>query len=146
MPKKPLVAIVALLGILSLFVYPKVYVIRGSGGGVGLYWNANEAFLIVGGGTDGARLSLFRYAAEPFLVSLGDVRQPDDKSCSKISVIRVTDRDIQTYDTDIDCDVAFDLFDGNVYAIRWPNLWKWSGTRFDPATVDYATFQQGGLV
>lgn len=135
MLKKVLVAVVILVGVFVLVLYPKVYVLRGSAGG-SLYWNANEALLFMGGGTSGARMSYPRYALEPFLVGMGDVRPPDDEACSQILVIRVTDKVVQRYDTGVDCVAAYDVFESHIYAVSWPKLWKWSGTRLETATPE----------
>jgi hypothetical protein len=140
--KKSLLAVILLAGILFLLVYPKVYVIRGSAGGV-LYWNADEALLFIGGGSDGARMSYPRYFLEPLLASLRFVRPPNDSRCAQAVVIRITDKDIQRFDTDVGCVAAYDVFEGHVYAVYLPKLWEWVGTRFDPATVGERDFQAG---
>ena len=90
----------ALAGLLVILMYPKVYVIRGSAGGA-LYWNTNEALLFTAGGNSGARMNYVRYAADPFLLALRFVRPPDDERCSQIVVIRVTDKDVQRFETDL---------------------------------------------
>lgn len=148
MLKKSLISIAVLAGIfLFLYTYPKVYVIRGSAGGV-LYWNTDQALLFMAEASDGARMSYARYASEPFLVGLGNVRPPDDERCSKILVIRVTDKDSQLYETDLfryagepSCAFQYEFFAGHFYAVSWPKLWKWSGTGFErPTPEEYGAF------
>jgi hypothetical protein len=54
--------------------------------------------------------------------------------------------DIQYYDAGVDCVSAYDLFDGKIYAVRWPSLSRWSGTHFDPATSEELRDFQAGRV
>jgi hypothetical protein len=142
MPKKRLIALTVLAGIIFVLTYPQVFVMRGSAGGT-LYWNANEALLFVGGGISGAHMSYSRYALEPFLVSMGDVRPPDDNRCGQAIVIRITDKEIQGNNTDVGCVAAYDMFEGHIYAVYLPKLWQWVGTHFEPATVGEREFQAG---
>ena len=142
MAKKYLIVLIVVAGIVFLLVYPKVNVVRGSAGGA-LYWNTNEALLFMGGGSDGARMSYPRYFSEPLLASLRFVRPLDDSRCSQAIVIRITDKDIQRYDTDVGCVAAYDVFEGHVYAVYLPKLWEWVGTHFEPATVGERDFQAG---
>ncbi len=142
MVKKSLVVLIVVAGILFLLVYPSVYVIRGSAGGV-LYWNPNQALLFMRGGSSGAHMSFLRYAMEPFLVSMGDVRSPDDGRCSQTLVIQITDNDVRRYDTDVGCVAAYDVFEGHIYAVNFPNLWEWMETNFEPVTVGERDFQAG---
>jgi hypothetical protein len=142
MRTKVLITAALVAGTLFLLEYPKVYLIRGSAGGV-LYWNANEALLFMTNGSEGVPMSYARYSLEPFVETLSIVRSPEDEGCSKILVIRVTDNDVQRYDTDVECVAAYDLFRGRIYAVRLPRIWEWSGTNFDPANLDNATFQAG---
>jgi hypothetical protein len=113
-----------------------------------LYWNAKEALLFMNEGSDGVRLTPLRYALEPFLVGLGDVRSPDDKRCLKLFVIRITDKGIQRYDTGLAryeeepyCDFHHALFEGHIftgYLAQEDKIWKWSGTEFRRATLGEA--------
>ena len=130
-----MIFLIVLAGILFLLTYPKVYVVRDQAGGT-LYWNANEALLFMGGGSSGAHMSYLRYAMEPLLVSMGDVRSPDDGRCSQILVIQITDNDVRRYNTDVDCVAAYDVFEGRIYAVQGPRIWKWSATHFEPATPE----------
>jgi hypothetical protein len=142
--RKLLIAAVILLGILILCFYPKVYLIRGTAGGI-LYWNNSEALLFMGGGVDGARMSVLRYAVEPF-IEMGRIpgRPPDDERCSQVVVVRVTDKEIGRYDTGLGCVADYDVFEGHIYAVEWSRLWKWSGTNFDAATPEEAhVFDEG---
>jgi hypothetical protein len=142
--KKFLVVLLVLAGILLILSYPKIYVIRGSAGG-GLYWNANEALLFMTGGSSGAHMSYLRYAFDPLLLALRDVRPPDDERCSQTLVIRVTDKDAQRYETDLYrysvqpyCGYGDALFEGRIYVgyLAQDRLWKWSGSQFEPATPE----------
>jgi hypothetical protein len=145
--KKISLFVLILLGILVVLVYPKVYVIRGTAGGV-LYWNAKEALLFMSGGSEGARMSYPRYAFGPLLEALRFVRAADEQRCSEIVAIRVSDNDVQRYDTDLyrytdgpNCDFTYRLFDGHFYAVEWPKLWRWSGASFErPTPEEYGTF------
>src|SRR5260221_13335739 len=107
-------------------MYPKVYVVRGSTGGV-LYWGPSEALLFMSEGNDGSRMNYMRYVLEPLLVSMGKVRQPDNERCSKILVIQLTDKAVQSFDTDLNrytgeptCTFRYELFNGHFYAPSWP--------------------------
>ncbi len=140
--KKSLIVLIALAGILFLLIYPKAYVIRGSAGGT-LYWKADEAFLFLGENAYGARMSYSRYALEPFLVGMGVVHPTEAVTCSKIAVIRVTDKDLQNFETDLyrytedaGCSFKYQFFRGQIYAVSWPELWRWSGTRFETTTPE----------
>lgn len=144
MLKKTLTVLIALAVILLILSYPKIYVIRGTAGGA-LYWNVNEALLFMGGGSDGARMTYLRYVLEPFLSVLRVVRPPDDESCSRSVVIRVTDKEVQRYEAslyrdtkDRFCGYEFAPFEGHIYVgyLAQDQLWKWSGSQFEPATPD----------
>jgi hypothetical protein len=142
MAKKYVIVLIVVAGIVFLLVYPQVYVIRGSGGGA-LYWNATEALLFMAGGRSGAHMSYLRYAMEPFLLSMGDVRSPDDGRCSHILVIRVTGKDVQYYDTGLyreaeqpECVSHYYLIAGQIYEGSLAKLWKWAGTHFEPTTPE----------
>jgi hypothetical protein len=130
-----IVLIVAVSGLLLLGFDPAVYVVRSSGGGV-LYWNASEALLFMGGGNMGVRMSYLRYAAEPFIVGLGHVRRPDEKSCSRVIVIEVTDKNVEQHDTEVGCVFSYNVIGGHIYALSGPQLWVWSGNEFQPASVE----------
>lgn len=144
MLKRFLIVLLLMAGIFFSLAYAKLYVVRGGAGGV-LYWNKNEALLFMEEDLSGAHMSYLRYALEPFLVSLGDVRSPDDGRCSRIVVIRITDKDVDTYETDLDryvedsyCGRNISIFDGRIYA-DFPGksrLFKWSGTHFEPASTE----------
>lgn len=95
------------------------------------------------GGNAGARMSYPRYLLEPLLTSFGVVRSPDNERCSHVLVIRVTNEDVQRYDTEVDCVAAYDLFQQHIYAVRWPRIWEWYGTHFESVNLDNATFQAG---
>lgn len=136
MGSKQWLMVLTLAGIVSLLsLYPRIYVVRGSAGGV-LLWNKTEALLFMGGGNAGARMPYLRYALEPLFASLGHVRPPSDERCLNVTVIRVTHEDAESYDTDVGCVSAYRLFEGQIYAISTPKAWKWSGNRFQPATPD----------
>jgi hypothetical protein len=137
--KKTLIVLLPLGGIFLILTYPKIYVIRGSAGGA-LYWNASEALLFMGGGSDGARMSYLRYTFDPLLLALRFVRPPDDKSCSQSVVIRVTDKEVQRYEAslyqdtkDRFCGYQFALFEGHIYVgyLAQDRLWKWTGNEFE---------------
>jgi hypothetical protein len=142
--KKSVIVLAVVAGILFLCTYPKVYAVRESTGGV-LYWNSSEALILMQASSSGARMSYPRYALEPFLVSFGDVRSPDDERCSQAVVLRVTDKEVQRYDTDLYrymedpyCGMTTVVFEGSIYEgyLAEPKLWKWSGTDFKPATPE----------
>jgi hypothetical protein len=141
---KSVIVLIVAAGILFLLTYPEVYVVRGSGGGV-LYWNASEVLLFMEASTSGAHMSYPRYALEPFLVGLGDVRSPNDERCSQAVVIRVTDKEVQRYETDLYryaevpyCGMTIVPLEGSIYE-GYPaerKLWRWSSTEFKPATSE----------
>jgi hypothetical protein len=141
--KKSLIAVIVLAGLIFLFTYPKVYLMRGSAGGT-LYWSSQEAIVIIESSTQGAHMGCARYALEPLLVSLTDVRQPDDWRCSGILVIRVTDGDVESHDTDLYrnaedpyCGMHTVVFQDQIYMGYFNNqnkIWRWSDTHFVAAT------------
>lgn len=154
MLKKSLIAVGILTAITLALVYPMVYAVQGSGGGA-LFWDASEAFLFISENSYGARMNYLRYALEPLLVGMGVVHATGAESCSKTLVIRVADKKVQRYDTDLyryaeesGCSFQFELFRGQIYAVSWPRLLKWSGTRFERTTPEeygaYATALSGG--
>jgi hypothetical protein len=143
--KKGLIAISILAGLIFLLAYPTVYVVRGGLAGGVLYWDSDEALLFMSEGSAGAKLGYLRYSLEPLLVGMAGVRQPNDERCSKIFVIRVTDKDVRVFDTDLNryakepyCGFAYELFAGSVYAgyLATDEMWKWSGEGFEPTTPD----------
>jgi hypothetical protein len=148
MRKKYLIISIIIAGILFSLMYVQIYVIRGGAGGV-LYWNSNEGLMFIGENLEGAHMSPLRYALESFLVSWGDVRSRDDLSCTRIVVIRVTDKDVKTYVTDLPkysgehegCIFDFQLFEGQIYALSWPKMLRWSGSQFErPTAEEYGAY------
>jgi hypothetical protein len=142
MRKKIFVTSIVLAVSLFVIINPKVYVIRDAADGT-LYWDTNEALLFVGTTSSGVRFSYPRYAIEPVLESLGDVRIPDDKRCSQILVIRVTDKEVQRYITGLEqyaeepyCFTHYVLFNGRIYVgyLAQQKVWRWSSNQFQPAT------------
>jgi hypothetical protein len=134
--------IVGLLVVIGLSI--RVYSVRQDGGGH-LFWNHDEALLVVEVQSSGARLDLFQRVFGPVLVSLGSVRPPDDKRCTQIDVFRITAKDVQHYTTDLAqfsqepyCFGHFALFNGHIYTgyLAQGKMWRWSGTGFEPATSD----------
>jgi hypothetical protein len=152
MPRKLLVAIAVFVVCLVLLAFGRTYVLRQSMSDGKLYWNTNEALLFITEANEGAEMSYARYALEPFFVSLGLVRLPSNKRCSATLVFRVTDHEVQRYDTDLHqyasepyCGFHFDLFQGHIYAVSWPRLWKWTGTAFEAATPEESrAFDEAG--
>jgi hypothetical protein len=97
--RKRLLITLALIVAMALFLaYAKVYVVRSGTDGT-LYWNEDQALSFIQVGTSGVRMSYARYALEPFLVSLGDVRPPDDHRCVESFVLQITGKDFQRYET-----------------------------------------------
>lgn len=148
MVKKYLTILTIIAGILFLLTYFQIYVLRGSAGGV-LYWNSNEALIFIGENVEGAHMSPLRYGLEPFFLSLGGVKPRDNLSCARILVIRVTDKDVKTYVTDLPlycgenegCNFRFELFEGQIYALSWPKMLRWSGSRFEgPTAEEYGAY------
>ena len=102
-------------------------------------------------------MSYPRYILEPFLVSLRIVRPPDDERCTQTLVIRVTGKSMQRYETELNryadeayCGFRYALFGGRIFAVSWPELWKWSGTSFERPTPEeygaYATALDAGKI
>jgi hypothetical protein len=137
MLKKPLIVFSIIVAIALLLAYIKVYVVRSGASGT-LYWNGDKALLFIQVGTSGVRLSSARYALEPFLVSLGDVRPPDNHRCVDSFVIQITDKDVQRYETPGYCYENYVVFKGHIYTglpgVR--QLYRWEGTRFETATQE----------
>ena len=135
-------------GILFLLTYTQVYVVRGSAGGV-LYWDSDEALMFLQENFEGAHMSPLRYGLEPFFLSFRAVKSRDDLSCARVLAIRVTDKDVKTYVTDLPmysgenegCIFRFELFEGQIYALSWPKMWRWSGSRFErPTAEEYGAY------
>lgn len=144
MLKKLLIVLIVVAAILFLASYPKVYVIQGSAGG-SLFWNANEALLFMAAGSSGAHMSYPRYALEPYLSGLASVRLPNDEICSQIVVIRITDKDVQRYDTQLSryaeepyCGYKLAPFESQIYEgyLAKDKIWKWTENGFEPATSE----------
>lgn len=103
--------------------------------GADFLWNSDEAYLFLGCGRLGYRLSYLEYPIEVVRERLGVVRQVDDRRFSTI-VLRITPAAVQTYTAD---GLSFDFytpFEGAVFANHEGTLWKWSGTRFEQATPE----------
>ena len=83
---------------LRLRVYPKVSVVGGSAGGM-LHGGLSEDPTVHVRGSDGAQMNYRRYVLERLLVGVGEVRQPDDERCSRILVNRITEKDVQSFNT-----------------------------------------------
>lgn len=144
MLRKILAVLLILAAVLLVFECLTVYVVRRSAGG-GLYWNADQALLIITGSAQGARMSYLRYTVEPFVEMLGDIRQPSDQRCSEVLVIQVTDQAVQHYETDLwryaeepYCDYRVAPFGGEIYVgyLAQDKLWKWSKDHFEKATAE----------
>lgn len=74
---------------------------------------------------------------ESFLVALGRVHPTEDTICSRMLVIRITNPEIKTYDTNIShdpddkgCKFSEQVFRGQIYAIAWPTMWRWDSSEF----------------
>ncbi len=133
---------------LFLLTYMQIYVVRGSAGGV-LYWNSDEALMFIQENFEGAHMSPLRYGLEPFFLGLGHVKSRDNLSCARVLAIRVTDRDVKTYVTDLPmysgenegCIFRFELFEGQIYALSWPKMFRWSGSGFErPTAEEYGAY------
>jgi hypothetical protein len=137
--------VVGLLAVLQL--WPTVNVVQGSGGG-SVFWNSNEAFVFLGENLYGTHMDAPRYAMEPFLVALGRVHPTEDTICSRMLVIRITNTEIKTYDTNISrdpddkgCKFSEQVFRGQIYAIGWPAMWRWDGAAFQrPTPEEYGAY------
>lgn len=152
MAQRPRWCLIVLTGLIVLFIlqyWPTVYVVRGNGGGA-LFWNANEAFVFLGENSNGLRESLLRYVADPFLVALGRVYPSETTICSRMPVIRITSTEIKTYDHNISgdpddrgCRFGEEVFRGQLYAIAWPAMWRWTGTEFvRPTPEEYGAYAE----
>jgi hypothetical protein len=146
--KRNLAILIIIAGILFVLVYVQIYVTRGGANGV-LYWNSDDALMFIGENLEGAHMSPLRYALQPYLNQWGDVRSRDDLTCARILVIRVTDKDVKTYVTDLPthiggnerCISNFKLFDGQIYALSWPKLLRWTGSGFErPTAQEYGAY------
>jgi hypothetical protein len=146
--KKYLTSLTIVLGIFFLLMYMRIYIIRGSAGGV-LYWDSDEALIFMQENFEGAHMSPLRYSLEPFLVSFGDVKSKENLNCARTLVIRVTNKDVKTYVTDLPmyseenegCIFNFELFEGQIYALSWPKMLRWSGSRFErPTAEEYGAY------
>jgi hypothetical protein len=137
MVKRLWILVAVIVPIVLFLALSKVYVVRSGTSGT-LYWNADKALLFIQVGTSGVRLSSARYALEPFLVSLGDVRPPDDHRCVESFVIQVTDKDVQRYETPGYCYPNYVVFKSHIYTglpgLR--QLYRWNGTHFETATQE----------
>jgi len=137
MVKRLWIPVAVIVPIVLFLVLSKVYVVR-SGASDTLYWNEDKALLFIQVGTSGVRLSSARYALEPFLVSLGDVRPPDDHRCVESFVLRITDKGFQRYETPGYCYDYHVLFKNQIYAglLGVRQLYRWDSSRFEPATQE----------
>jgi hypothetical protein len=137
MLKRLWIPVAVIVPIVLFLALSKVYVVRSGASGT-LYWNEDKALLFVQVGTSGVRLSSARYALEPFLVSLGDVRPPDDHRCVETFVLQITDKGFQRYETTGYCYDYYVLSKNQIYTglLGVRQLYRWDGTRFEPATQE----------
>jgi hypothetical protein len=153
MTKRLPIVLIALAICLTFLLVFRVYVVRGSVNVGTLFWNSNEGLLFIGEGSDGASVSYARYLLDPLVAALGHVKQPENKRCSRVFVIRIISNDVQRYDTDLAqqieepfCGFHVYVFQDQFYAVSWPRLWKWSETRFEPATLEESkAFHEAGI-
>jgi hypothetical protein len=143
MPKKRLIVLVALAFVIAVLASWRTCVLRQSMSAGQLYWSSNQALLFISESSEGADMSYARYELEPIFVSLHRVRPPSNRRCSATPVVWVSDHEIRRYDTDLyrnatasDCGFHFDLFQGRIYAVAWPKLWRWTGAGFETATAE----------
>ena len=137
MVKRLWIPVAVIVPIVLFLALSKVYVVRSGASGT-LYWNADKALLFIQLGTSGVRLSSARYAHEPFLVSLGDVRPPDDHRCVESFVIQITEKDVQRFETPGYCFEHYVLYKSHIYTgiPAQRQLSRWDGRRFEPATQE----------
>ena len=144
MKRKWLIPLILASVLVVLLFYPKMYVVRDEAGGT-LFWNSNEALLFVGVERSGARFAPLTYFGNIIRESLGGVRPPDIEACLQTVVIRMTDKDVERYETDIqrhltdgDCFGHIAPFEGHIYAgyLAQGRIWKWSGDHFEPAAQE----------
>src|ERR1700739_4716236 len=143
MTKRMLIVLIALAACFTFLLFFRVYVVRGSINLGTLFWNSNEALLFIAERNDGLNASYARYLLDPFVVSLGHVKRPENQRCTRVFVLRITSVDVRRYDTDLAqqiggpfCSFGIYVFRDHFYAVSWPRLWKWSATRFEPATPE----------
>jgi hypothetical protein len=109
-----------------------------------------KTLLFMSEGSDGAQMNYRRYVLERLLVGVGEVRQPDDERCSRSLVNRITEKDVQAFNTkryrytgEPICPFRYELFHGHFYAASWPKLCRCSGVRFErPTPEEYGAYLQ----
>jgi len=142
MSRRVTILVTVIAGVLALLAYTNVYLVRPSLNAGVLYWNSHEALILIESSTAGVRMSRLRYALEPLSSSLGQVRQPDRQRCTQMLVIRITDRNVDHYETDLYrhatvpyCGMATVPFRGQIYMgyLAKRRVWKWTGADFAEA-------------
>jgi hypothetical protein len=99
-----------------------------------LLWNANEAFLFIDVGHLGYRLTYLEFPLEIVAGYFGVVRDIDGRAASTI-VVRITPQEVKT-STAKDTADFYTPLEGSIFANHKGDLWKWSGTHFEQASVE----------
>jgi hypothetical protein len=90
-------------------------------------------------------MSYLRYMVEPFISSLGHVRQPSEARCSEVQVIQITGQAVRHYETDLwryaeepYCGYRIAPFGGEIYIgyLAQDKLWKWSIDHFERVNTE----------
>lgn len=138
---KSIIVLVALAASLTLAGSLHVYYLTDFNGGT-LFWKGEEAYLFLGTGHLGYRISYLKY---PFVVIGQYFYVPaytDDVSDSSV-VIRITPSTVERhavdygYGWDIHVPAFLTPFDDGIYAMcQGAILCKWTGNAFEPATEE----------
>lgn len=122
------ILVVGILGvILTLGAFDKNIVTTGCDGDV--LWNADVAYLFIGCGDLGHRISYLSYPFEDLREHLGAIRPADDRRAWTI-VIRIDKSSVTRYGPDQSRFDFYTPFDGEIFANHEGTLWRWAGTGF----------------
>lgn len=129
---------VVFLTVLVVVFAPIYYVGDGSGGDV--IWNSGQAYVFMTVVHRGYRMNCLRLVAEFLLRSFIPFgASVQDNKSSSVIVLRIAPGNLQRFDFDkMNAGGMFDPFGKDVYTrdIDTGVLMKWSGDRFEPASVE----------
>jgi hypothetical protein len=138
-PKLTVLVAVLVIAIMA-FGFGKIYAIRDDCGGY-LLWNADEAYLFIGVGRGGFRISYLEYPWVILKESLYGVRLPDNHRTS-VTIVHITASGVEQHVVEMldeqpaNTPILYTRRQGNIYANCGGDLCKWTGNKFEAATEE----------
>lgn len=132
---RSLVAAVALIAATLLFL-PKLNFIRYEPTNGVLLWREDEAYLLIGNGTTGFRLSVFDYMIEPLKEYFYATALPSD-STSSFTIMKITRLGVERYENTSQTSLSrVTPVSGEIYARCLQGICKWTGTQFEAISTN----------